>query len=185
MPGPFYLAWVDATDTAFTPDHVRDDEGVFSFTVSQAEGDFAALEIDIRNPRVGLLSAGRKQWAWLSWDNGSDVVPLFFGRLVGIPNDIHLELVRLVFTVRPADYGEQKAALAETMRTPPFWDPVFIAQYKRDDPDVVLEARTRSGTFSREAKSPSAWLTVNAKTSSSSRTCSGANAVSAGPTQAK
>ena len=137
----FYLAWVDATD-AFAPEHVREDEDVFAFTVSQTEGDFASLEIDIRNPRVGLLSAGRKQWAWLSWDNGSEVVPLFFGRLVGMPDNIHQEIVKLIFTARPIDFGAQKEALAASLRVPPFWEPIFIEDSKLDDPDAVLEART-------------------------------------------
>ena len=86
--------------------------------------------------------AGRKVWGWLSWDNGSEIVPLFFGRLVAVPDDIHLEVVTLNFTARPADYETRKAAVADTMREPPFYDPVWIAEDKRDDPDVVLEARS-------------------------------------------
>ena len=71
MAGPFYWAWVDATETTFTTDHVREDETLFGFAVSQSEGEFAALSLELKNPRVGLLSPGRKVWGWLSWDNGS------------------------------------------------------------------------------------------------------------------
>ena len=108
MAGPFYWAWVDEDETTFTTDHVREDEAVFGFVVSQSEGEFAGLTLELKNPRVGLLSPGRKVWGWLSWDNGSEIVPLFFGRLIGIPSDIHLEVVTLEFTARPKDYESQK-----------------------------------------------------------------------------
>ncbi len=114
MAGPFYWAWVDATETTFTTGHVREDEAIFGFTVEQAEGEFASLSLEIRNPRIGLLAPARKVWGWLSWDNGSEIVPLFFGRLVAVPDDIHLEVVTLSFTARPADYVTRKAAVADT-----------------------------------------------------------------------
>jgi hypothetical protein len=139
----FYFAWVDASETAFEPTvHAREDEAIFGFTVEQAEGEFASLSLEIRNPRIGLLAPARKVWGWLSWDNGTNIVPLFYGRLVAIPNDIHQEVVTLEFTARPADYSQRKAYLAETMREVPFYDPVFIDPNKRADPDVVLEARS-------------------------------------------
>ena len=141
MAGPFYWAWVDDDETVFTTDHVREDETVFGFVVTHAEGQFAALSLELENPRIGLLAPSRKVWGWLSWDNGSEIVPLFFGRLIGIPSDIHMEVVTLEFTARPKDYENQKVYLAEEMRDLPFYDPVFIAEEQRDDPDVVLEAR--------------------------------------------
>ena len=107
MPGPFYFAWADA-ETAFGPEHMIEDEEVFSFRVEHAEGEFASLSIDIKNPRIGLLAPSRRVWAWLSWQNGADLVPLFYGRLVAVPTDINQELVTLVFTARPADFVARK-----------------------------------------------------------------------------
>ena len=107
------------------------------------EGEFANLTVEIRNPRIGLLSPGRKRWAWLSWNNGSEVIPLFFGRLVGVPGNLQQEIVTLQFTARPADYDARKQSLAETLKVAPYYDPVWIAADKRDDPDVVLEARSQ------------------------------------------
>ena len=95
MPGPFFFAWADATETTFGPEHQVEDEEVFSFRVEHAEGEFARLSIDIKNPRIGLLAPARKTWAWLSWNNGTEVIPLFFGRLVGVPSDLHQEIVTL------------------------------------------------------------------------------------------
>ena len=139
----FYFAWADASETAFGPQHHVEDEEVFAFKVEHAEGEFASLSVEIRNPRIGLLAPARKTWAWLSWDNGTTVVPLFFGRLVGVPSDLHQEVVTLAFTARPADYNAQKLALAETLKVAPYWDPIWIDPDQRDDPDVVLEARSQ------------------------------------------
>ena len=63
----------DDDETTFTTDHVREDETVFGFVVSQSEGEFAGLSLELKNPRVGLLAPGRKVWGWLSWDNGSEI----------------------------------------------------------------------------------------------------------------
>jgi hypothetical protein len=143
MAGPFYFAWVSPSETTFDAAvHNREDEDVFGFTVEHSEGDFAGLEIEIRNPRVGLLAPARKVHAFLSYDTGTEIKPLFRGRLVGIPDDINQEIVRLQFTARPDDYAAQKAALANTLRVLPYCDPVFISKDKWDDPDAVLEARS-------------------------------------------
>jgi hypothetical protein len=139
----FFFSWADASATTFGPAHQVEDEEVFSFRVEQTEGEFASLSVDIRNPRIGLLAPARKTWAWLSWNNGAEIIPLFFGRLVGVPSDLHQEIVTLAFTARPADYNAQKQALAETLKVGPFWDPIWIDPDQRSDPDVVIEARSQ------------------------------------------
>ncbi len=140
---PFFFAWVDA-GTSFDPvAHAREDEEIVRAKIEQLETEFATLTIDIRNPRMGLLNAGRKLWAWFSWDSGSGVVPLFFGRVVGIPSNLHREIVTLQFLARPEDYGAQKSAVADTLRVLPYYDPVFIRPEMVNDPDVVLEGRTQ------------------------------------------
>lgn len=137
----FYFAWVDSTDTTFGPEHYRNDENVYSFKMEHSEGDFASLEIEIENPQIGLLAPSRKVWVWLSYNNGTTVTPIFFGRLVGVPSDIQNKIVSLQFIARPADYVAQKAALAASLKVAPFYDPVWIEPESRDDPDVLLEAR--------------------------------------------
>lgn len=137
-----YFAWVDATDTTFLEAFEREDAQVFSFSVEQAEGDFAALTLDIINPRVGLLAPLRKRWAWLAYDDGTTVTPLFFGRLVGAPEGSTGEILTLTFIARPPQFVALKEAVAEGLRVLPWFDPVWIAPARRADPDVVLEART-------------------------------------------
>ena len=133
----FRFAWVASTETTFGPAHQREDEEVFAFRLEHTEGDFPMLSIDIRNPRRQLL-AGTNIWVWLSEDG----TPLFFGRLIAVPEDLHAEIVRLNFVARPQGYDDAKRALADTLKVAPFWDPVWIRDERIDDPDAVLEART-------------------------------------------
>jgi hypothetical protein len=143
MAQQFYFAWVDQ-DTTFDPAvHNVFDEDVFAFTINQVEGDFAALSLDIKNPRIGLLHTGRKIWAFLSFNRGTDaspdIVPLFYGRLIGVPTNIFDTVVTLEFTARPPDFAAQKEALANTLKVLPYYDPIFISPDSWDDPDTVLE----------------------------------------------
>lgn len=140
----FYFAWIDQGE-AFDPDvHNREDEDVFSFNFSQREGDFASLELVIKNPRIGFLNPGRKVWAWFSASvDGAPAEPWMLGRLLGIPANVFDTLVTISLTARPIDFAEQKAALAETLKVAPFWDDIFISPDRWDDPDTVLEARTQ------------------------------------------
>lgn len=141
MPGPFYFAWVDP-DEEFDPDvHLRFDERVLSIEIDHAEGSLPSLTIALKNPKVGLLTAGRNVWCWLAWDNGTTIEPIFHGRLIGIPSDLHKEAVTLDFTARPADLVEQKLALATLLRELPYHDPLWV-DAEDTNPDIVLEARS-------------------------------------------
>ena len=145
MTSRFYFAWVNPGDTTFTQAHAREDERIYSLEVSHNEGDFPSATIDIRNPRVGLLGASRKIWAWVSWDgdenSSAGAEPLFFGRLVGAPAEMQNDIIRLTFVARPSDYDARKRVLAAAMRVQPYWDPIWIDPARRDDPDTALEAR--------------------------------------------
>jgi hypothetical protein len=139
----FYFAWC-APEDAFSATHYvdADAEGIFGFEILHAESDFATLTVDLLNPMIGLLNEDRDLWAWFSWLRGpGDVVPLFKGRLVGIPQELQNQYVRLVFKAHPVGYEDDKEALAATLRVAPFWDPAFINEEAKEDPDTVLEAR--------------------------------------------
>ena len=148
---PLLITGPRVPNEAFDPvRHAREDEDIFSVAIEQNEGDFATLAIEIRNPRIGLLAPGRNLWCWLSWDSNwspeggkaPNLVPLFNGRLVGIPARQSDQIVRLTFLARPDDYNDQKLALAATMQVLPFWDPVWLAA-RQNDPDTVLEAYSK------------------------------------------
>lgn len=144
MPGPFFFKWLPASVPFDEHEHAVTDEDIFELEISQQEGEFATLRIDVKNPKIGLLGPGRNTWAWLSWDTGSSppIKPLFHGRLIAIPEQLSAEIVRLQFVARPTDYNEQREAIAEHLREPPFWDMAFINPDQWHDLDVVLEART-------------------------------------------
>jgi len=144
--GIFTITGPRAPDAAFDPvAHAREDEEIVSLEITHEEGGLASLTIEIRNPHVGLLALGRNLWCWLSWDaawspDGSGtpvIVPLFNGRLIGVPKLSMSEVVTLEFLARPDDYNEQKAALSSAMAVLPYYDPVWITA--AENPDTVLE----------------------------------------------
>ena len=137
------FAWVAPSETTFGPEHEVVDENVLSLRIGQREGEFATAEIEVVNPRVGLLGPGRKVWAWIGYDDGSTsgVTALFFGRLLGQPAELAGNTLRLEFQARPADFEAQKASLAESLKAAPYWDPVWVDPEALDDPDQVLAAR--------------------------------------------
>ena len=157
--GQPYFAWIDAGETVFGPEHLRWDEHVFSFTLSQQEGDPASLTAVIQNPHVGLLGPGRKIWAWFAYDCGPDLIR-FRGRLVGIPTSLFEDLVTLEFVARPVDVVAQKEALAATLRVLPYYDEAMIDPDRRTDPEVVLEGYTKIWHYDRETPSAGA-ITVS------------------------
>jgi hypothetical protein len=150
-----YFAWIDPGETTFTSGHMRWDEQVFSFTLSQSEGDPASLTAVVRRPRnvsgdpVGLLGPGRKIWAWFALDCGPDLIR-FRGRLVGVPTSLFEELVTLEFVARPIDVVAQKQALAATLRVLPHYDEVVLDEERRSDPEVVLEGYSAIWHYDRE-----------------------------------
>jgi len=151
-----YFAWIDASETTFGAEHMRWDEDVFSFELSQDEGDPANLTVVVRRPvneagdAIGLLGPGRKIWAWFALDCGPALIK-FRGRLVGIPTSIFEELVTLEFVAKPVDLVAQKEALANTLRVLPYYDEAVIEPERRSDPDVVLEGYTAIWHYDRES----------------------------------
>lgn len=149
----WFFAWVDETETSFGLEHQVEDEEIVSISLTHKEGAFATLDLTVRNPRTGLLAPGRKQWAWLSWHDGNNptagVMPVLFGRLVGVPQAVQGNAVVLTIMARPSDYDALKRALAETMKVAPNWDPMFINVDSRDDPDTVLEGYTKAWHIDR------------------------------------
>lgn len=137
---PFTFAWVNEEDRVFDPDTMNVfDEEILSFEIKHEEGQIPALNMKIRNPRIGLLSPGRKVWGWLAWENDGHLIPLFFGVLVGIPTSLFQEVVTIQLISRSTTYITDKQDVAETMKVAPYYDPVWFDTARRDDPDSILE----------------------------------------------
>jgi hypothetical protein len=56
----FHFALIDPGQTSFVSSFARKDEQVMSLEIRHSQGDFASLRLEVRNPRVGLLSSRRK-----------------------------------------------------------------------------------------------------------------------------
>jgi hypothetical protein len=146
----YFLARVDV-ETEFNESlHATFDEDgtghldfdVFDFSLEHGEGQFASLSLVIRNPRAGLLEDG-KHWVWFSELTDSGVVRRFYGRIVGLPEDLQQELLTITYVGRPVDFVEQQEALADGMKgDPQYWEPILINKENLNDPDAVLIART-------------------------------------------
>lgn len=138
----FYVAMVDESDNAFTTAMKREDLLVYDFNLSQSEGDFATLDLTIQNPRIGLLNSTRKQWLWFAAEHPTlGTIPLFFGRIVALPEDLDEDYIKIQYVAKPSDYEDRKNALALSMCVAPYWDPIWFDSSKPFDPDNVLEFR--------------------------------------------
>jgi hypothetical protein len=136
----FFFAWVQQSDRAWNPSFARNDENVFSLEIKHDEGQIPTCDIEIKNPRIGLINPGRAYWSWLSYSfDGGPPIPLFFGRLVGIPSDLQGNVLKIQLIARDVNYIPEKQAVAETLKVLPQYDPVFFDVAKRDDPDAILE----------------------------------------------
>lgn len=139
--GPYFFAFASEGDAFDSAIHTRFDDDIFDFQIDQVEGDFATLTMTVKNPRIGLLAPGRQIWGWFSWWNGTHAVPLFFGRLVGLPEDLADETVKFNFIARPSNFQTQKDALAASLRVRPYWDPIWFDSSTRFVAENVLESR--------------------------------------------
>jgi hypothetical protein len=147
-----YFAWVNADDYVFDLAFAREDEDVFDLKISHSENEFPVATVLIRNPRIGLLAPGRKQYAWIATDSTDTggVEPLFFGRIAGQPMSVTDDgVVQIAFRARPRTIQEQKATIAASLRVQPYWDALWIKPERRLDPDTVLESRTMLWHYDR------------------------------------
>lgn len=128
----------------FDPDvHNVRDEDILSAELSQTEGEFATLNIEVQRPSSGLLNLSRKRWAWfsVSFDGGATIIPMFHGRVNGVPDYSSNKIIKIKLIARPDNYESLKALVAENLKVAPFWDDVFLAE-NATDPDTVLTARS-------------------------------------------
>lgn len=154
--GPLHFAWADSNETTFGPQHQIWDENLTSFLLEHEEAQFPKLTVTFRNTGEGVLAPGRKIWAWLSWNT----TPLFFGRIVAMPDNILGERITYVLRARPSDYQDQFQALSDSLRVLPYYDPIFVSDERRDDPASAWEGYTRSVHIDRVtlAVTSSDWL---------------------------
>jgi hypothetical protein len=133
----FYFAWTPS-GTPWDVSLARMDETIFSLEIDHDEGQIPQAVIEIRNPRRGML--GGLVWAWISFSvDACGPFPLFFGRLVGVPEKMLFNTLKVKLIARAPDYMYQKQQVARSLKTAPNYDALFFDVLKRDDPDAILE----------------------------------------------
>jgi hypothetical protein len=123
-------------------EHARFDEEILSVILGQNEGDFATFDIEVKNPRIGLIAPGRNLWCWYAYQLEDDgpIVPMLHGRLAAVPTNIVGEKVTFKFIASPGDYDAQRIGLMGTLMQPPHYAAEWFDN-GRPHPDNILEAR--------------------------------------------
>ncbi|MBF0560732.1 MAG: hypothetical protein HQL37_01700 [Alphaproteobacteria bacterium] len=143
--GQTCFAWVAPTETTFNPSvHNRYDENVFAWERHLREGRIPVLVAEIKASSHGLLNATRKQFCWLSVyaADGTTLVPVFFGRIVGVPKALNDNRIQVRFLAQRPGWETARQQVAETLKVAPYWDVAFVAPSRRFTADAVLEARS-------------------------------------------
>ncbi|MBL9029556.1 MAG: hypothetical protein JNK42_03675 [Caedimonas sp.] len=137
-----YFAWVDEREDFNPLRHALTDGEIFSFSLTEKEGAFPLVTIEIRNPYAGFLDPHQKQWCYVSCDRGKGIELLFKGKLCAVPHHLNREMIALNFTARPSHWEDQLQTLHQNLKGSPFWDSLFVEEEGHDDPMESLEARS-------------------------------------------
>lgn len=140
--GKIYFALVDDGEVFNGTVHNREDEEVYRLTISQSEGDFASAEVELKNPSQGLLNPARKKRVFISYQDGASVNLLFSGRIVGFPSDLSTETIMVEYIAQPSDWEQVQDAFIQTLKVSPYYNELFIADDRRDNPSEILQARS-------------------------------------------
>jgi hypothetical protein len=68
------------------------------------------------------------------------VVPLFLGRMIGVPSGLRKQVIKIQFIARSPTYVRDRQAVGESLKIAPYYDPVFLDDAHRADVDAILEA---------------------------------------------
>jgi hypothetical protein len=63
-----------------------------------------------------------------------------FGRIVGLPGNLIQEIVTVVYVAKPLGFAGKKQVYVETLKVPPYYNPLWIDPAHQDDPDTILDA---------------------------------------------
>ncbi|RDC69678.1 hypothetical protein DLJ49_18745 [Rhodovulum sp. 12E13] len=133
-----YFALTSTPEPFDAASHSRVDLDVLELSIDQAETGYARADLLLRNPRAAI--DGR--WLHISEDGRH----LFHGEVAVAPRGTVEAVYRVEALARPDDAEAQKAALAESLKTPPGWDPLFSEE---DDLAEVLSGHGLVPAWSR------------------------------------
>jgi len=125
-----YFAVVSGAEEFDPLIHSREDLTVFRLLVSQSEGEFARADMSALNTRAPVPG----QRIFISEDN----VLIFAGEITSAPRGAIGQKINIEAVARPTDAEARLAALAESLKTAPQWDPLFSDPGNRNDISEIL-----------------------------------------------
>lgn len=136
-----YFAAVDPLDVFDELIHSVEDEEIYFLKIDHSEGEFATLEVEIRNPSEGLLSPSRKERVFISIENGGSPILIFSGRIIGSPTGLTNQTVRIQYIGQPEDWDTVQDTFLDTLKVAPFFNQLYIPADRRDLAEEILAAR--------------------------------------------
>ena len=136
-----YFAAVDPLDVFDELIHSVEDEEVFFLKIDHSEGEFATLEVEIKNPSEGLLSSSRKERVFISIENGGTPILIFSGRIIGSPTELTNETVRILYIAQPEDWDTVQDTFLDTLKVAPFFNQLYIPADRRNLAEEILAGR--------------------------------------------
>lgn len=138
----FYSAWTRYDEPFDAQHHCRQDLDIFRLRLIHREGEYAFADIEVRLPQKYPLHPPQKPYLYLTAQSPKDTLrPLFRGRLWAVPHHIRHQEGHFRLVAAPLKASEKLQRLAETLKEPPFWEPLCVDLLHEEDPDEVLEAR--------------------------------------------
>lgn len=139
-----YIALVSDEETFDPETHSRLDIEAFSVEIPQSEEQIAIAKIEMRNPRA-ILSSLSDRRIFIS-ERGHLI---FDGRISLIPRGSVSKTISIEAVAREDDLDDQISALVESLKVPPYWDPLFVASGSENDPSEILAGYSKVLAYSR------------------------------------
>jgi len=136
--GEIFFAEVDP-GTPFNPVvHNVFDQQVMNLTISQDENQFAIAEVEIVNNGDGLLNPTRKKRVFISEEISGVAVLQFSGRIIGYPNDLSSETVKVLYLAQPEGWEATQKTFFDTLKVGPFYNDLYVSESRRDIEGDIL-----------------------------------------------
>ncbi len=144
-----YFAWVQEDDIFDASQHAHQKVNIFSFCLTEREGAFPLVTLEIENSSQVLNNTSSKQWCFISLKAQGEIKLLFKGKQDPVPHSLNRETVRLNFIAQPSDWMQKLQILHEGLKHTDSWDPLFVGEEDQDNPQESLEARSELFYWSR------------------------------------
>ncbi|MGI4851218.1 MAG: hypothetical protein ACRYGR_04690 [Janthinobacterium lividum] len=137
-----YFAWINEEEIYDPVYHAQQHIEIFSFTLTEKEGEFPLVTIEIKNPASRFQEFIFKKWCFISVQIQNKIQLLFKGRLCPVPHSLKRETIKLNFVAQSLKWQEKLQELHQHLKTTSSWDPLFVRPEEQDNPQESLETRS-------------------------------------------